>query len=185
MDKQKLTQVTSQLNKQLDYLLNIFDRNKEWADIGNWLFKVEQALNEYRSPFIKERFTFGKRLAQCLNPKLPVAIHSSVLKIYEIVFENIKLSTGGFNKEYNQIFSQNISVYCVGLFPFFKNAATKNKFTYVELIKKYFIPLQIELIPCLPGLMLALLPVLEENNDQLNKELYELMDLINRAVGRR
>jgi len=56
-------------------LLSNFDKNKEWADLSNWLIKVEKTLQEYPSPFINEKIIFGKRLTQCLNPVLPPAIH--------------------------------------------------------------------------------------------------------------
>lgn len=168
MDKSKQSQCAAALNKQLDYLLSVFDKNKEWADIGNWLAKVEQALAENRSPVIKERFMFGKRLAQCLSPKLPAAIHAQVLSVYQKLFENARLFAGGFNQQYCSLIVEMLHLYSIGLFPFFSNAATKNKFIYVDIVKQYFLPLQLELIPCLPGLILSLLPVLEENNELLN-----------------
>lgn len=37
MDKNKLQQYSSALNKQLWNLLSQFEKNKEWADLGNWL----------------------------------------------------------------------------------------------------------------------------------------------------
>ena len=37
--------------------------------------QVLNLLKEHPSPYIKEKITFAKRLAQCLNPLLPLGIH--------------------------------------------------------------------------------------------------------------
>jgi len=44
-------------------LLSGFEKNKAWTDIGAWLFKVEQTLKEFPSPFISEKLGLAKRLA--------------------------------------------------------------------------------------------------------------------------
>ena len=71
MDPTKTIQHTQNLNKNLQHLLNTFEKNKDWSDIGKWLTKVEQLLKDNPSPFIEEKINLGKRLAQCLNPELP------------------------------------------------------------------------------------------------------------------
>ena len=90
MDKTKQNPQTTQLNKTLASLLNGFEKSKAWTDIGAWLFKVEQAMKDFPSPFIAEKLALAKRLAQCLNPGLHQAINMQSLKIYELIFENIK-----------------------------------------------------------------------------------------------
>lgn len=41
MDQNKILHNTSSLNKNIVYLLTVFEKNKEWADISQWLGKVE------------------------------------------------------------------------------------------------------------------------------------------------
>jgi hypothetical protein len=106
----------------LSTYLGIFEKNKEWADIGNWLQKIENILRDFPSPFITEKITFAKRLAQCLNPMLPYGIHLQTLRVYELIFKNMK-SSG--EETYAQYFSEDIGIYSVGLFPFFQYASSQ------------------------------------------------------------
>ena len=104
--------------------MNAFEKNKEWADIGNWLQKVENLLKEHPSPYISEKITFAKRLAQCLNPiLLPPGIHVQTLRVYELIFKNMMLENESTNKIYIKLFTEDLAIYSVGLFPFFQYAA--------------------------------------------------------------
>jgi len=69
-----------------------------------------------------------------------------------------------YKEEYVKAFSDDIANYSVGIFPFYQNASIKTKQEYLQLIKNYYIPMEIDLIPLLPGLLLALLPSLIESN---------------------
>lgn len=60
------------------------------------------------------------------------------------------------------MFCEDIGIYSVGLFPFFQNAHQKNKHYFLEIIRNYYTPVGRDLIPCLPGLVLSILPGLEE-----------------------
>ncbi|KRX02740.1 Armadillo-type fold [Pseudocohnilembus persalinus] len=176
---------TSQLNKALVYLLSVFEKNKEWADISQWLNKVEQALNDYPSPLIKDKLQLAKRLAQCLNPLLPNAIHSTTIHIYALLFKSMKLLAGKDLEEYSRLFNQDIGIYAVGLFPFYQNASTRVKDQFLDLVNDYMVPLDREIIPCLPGLLLCLVPGLEDNNEGLIKKLNLTMQNLFQAAGRR
>lgn len=162
MDKTKQITQTSQLNKALATLLSSFEKNKAWTDIGAWLFKVEQAMKENPSPFITEKLALAKRLAQCLNPGLHQAINLQSLKIYELIFETIKQTAQGSAEDYKKMFCEDVGIYSVGLFPFFQAAHQKNKHYFLEIIRNYYIPVGRDLIPCIPGLVLSILPGLEE-----------------------
>ena len=70
-----MTQHTASLNKNLIYYLNKFEKNQEWADIAPLLQKIEGLLKEHPSPYISDKLVLAKRLAQCLNPQLSIAIH--------------------------------------------------------------------------------------------------------------
>lgn len=105
------------------HYLNSFEKNKEWADVGNWVQKIENLLKEHQSPYITEKVVFAKRLAQCLNPILPFGTQLNTLKVYELVFKNMQLGMDTKNsKDYIMLFSADMGIYSCGLFPFFQYA---------------------------------------------------------------
>jgi hypothetical protein len=40
MDNKAQIQITSNLNKQMNNMLNIFEKNRNWPDIEKWIMKV-------------------------------------------------------------------------------------------------------------------------------------------------
>ena len=95
-------------------------------DIGNWLQKIANLLKEHPSPYISEKITFAKRLAQCLNPVLPYGVHQQALRVYEQIFKNMQGdSEDRMNQEYMRLFCEDMAIYSVGLFPFFQNASSQ------------------------------------------------------------
>ena len=120
--------IDEQFNRQLNQLLTAFERNKEWADIGNWLQKIENLLIEYKDPIIKEKITLGKRLSQCLNPILPPGTHLQALKVYELLFSNMALDKYQDvckNPDFVFRYSEDLGIYSSGLFPFFQYASSQ------------------------------------------------------------
>lgn len=110
--------------------LTAFERNKEWADIGSWLQRLEILLSENRNctPGITEKITLGKRLSQCLNPILPPGTHLQALKVYDLVFLNMDLHNYQKNAaslDYVFHYSQELGIYSSGLFPFFQYASSQ------------------------------------------------------------
>lgn len=71
-----------QFRRALLSVLKDFERNREWADIGNWLYKFEEVLKNQAFTYLPEKLIVGKRLAQCLNPNLPPGVHGTALRIY-------------------------------------------------------------------------------------------------------
>ncbi|EGR31419.1 n-terminal domain protein [Ichthyophthirius multifiliis] len=176
---------SDQLNKIISKLLNRFERNKTWSDLNNWLSKAIIALKENPSPFINEKIQFCKRLAQCLNPQLPQSIHQETLKIYEQIFENMKQISEGDIQEYQRIFCQDLGLYSVGLFPFFQYSQLQLKYLFIDIIEYYYVPVGRELIPCIPGLILCLLPGFEENNKEIKLKIKNCLLLLMKACGRK
>ena len=101
-----------------------FENNKEWADLETWLKAVEADLIKYPSPLIKKKNTLAKRLAQCLNPHFH-EVHSQTLKVYELIFKNMMINNDLSSEYYIKFLSEDLSIYSVGLFPFFQNANSK------------------------------------------------------------
>ena len=47
----------------------------------------------------------------------------------------------------------------------------------------YYFPLGIELIPCMPGLVMSILPGLDEQNEALQKSVLEALRVAGECVG--
>ena len=77
-------------------------------------------LEDYHTPFIPEKLTLAKRLAQCLNPQLPVGIHRKALYVYTKIFDNLKLRG-------DSAWSSDLGIYSVGIFAFFKHCSVQVK----------------------------------------------------------
>jgi len=105
------------LKRTLGQTIQAFEKNKEWADYGHWLQKVMKCLEDYPSYNIPEKLTFGKRLAQCLNPALPPSIHINTIQVYSLIFRIMK-DTG-----YN--WCDDLGLYSIGIFPLFQYAASQ------------------------------------------------------------
>jgi hypothetical protein len=61
--------------------------------------------------------------------------------------------------------ARDVSLYSSGLFPLLANAALSVKPVLLSVYETYFVPLKKSLRPCLTGLIIALLPGLEEGSD--------------------
>ena len=94
-------------------------------------------------------------MAQCLHPALPSGVHLKALEVYTVLFQNIGLDN----------LSKDLFLYANGLFPLLANAALSVKPILISIYETYFIPLRQSLRPCLTGLILGILPGLEEGSD--------------------
>ena len=105
--------------------------------------------------FIPKRVSVCKRLAQCLHPALPSGVHLKALEVYTVLFQNIGIDN----------LKKDLFFYSSGLFPLLANAALIVKPVLIGIYESYFIPLGQGLRPCLIGLLLGILPGLEEGSD--------------------
>jgi hypothetical protein len=118
-----------------------------------FLIKVLQSYPKYQ--YIPKRVSVCKRLAQCLHPALPSGVHLKALEVYTVLFQNIG----------NENLSKDLFLYSSGLFPLLANAALSVKPVLIGIYENYFLPLKQALRPCLVGLILGILPGLEEGSD--------------------
>ncbi|KAG2379235.1 hypothetical protein C9374_007374 [Naegleria lovaniensis] len=147
-------------------VLKSFDNTREWADLIKCLQKMKKVLIKNSSlPILPEKITVSKRLAQCLNPALPSGVHLKTLETYEEIF---KLITG-------KRLARDIHLYSSGLFTLFPSASSQIKPVILNLFEKYYLPLGKALVPCLPGLVLALLSSLEEEGSDIFKKTLKVM----------
>lgn len=112
-----------------------------------------------RYPVIPKRVTIGKRLAQCLHPALPSGVHLRVLETYDIIFKCI-----GTTRLASDLFT-----YGSGLFPLMGYAAMNVRPVLLQLYETHFIALQKHIKPALTGLIMGLLPGLEEGSEHFSR----------------
>ena len=98
-------------------------------------------------------------MSKCLSEQLPIGIHRTTLNIYNIIFEQLKNS--------KELLAKNLPVYSFGIFPFFPKSSIQVKPDIIQLFNNYFLPLQLDLIPMLTGLISCLLPGLEEQDQTI------------------
>ncbi|KAL4472004.1 hypothetical protein ABPG72_018506 [Tetrahymena utriculariae] len=177
---------TEQLKKQLASHLAQFEKSNEWADSSNWLIRAAQILEENKTPHIPQKEILAKRLAQCLYPSLPSKVHGEALTTYEKIFKNLKLlKLANDSKKYVNQLSSDLALYAIGLFPFFQFASLQVKPQFLSLIQDYITELQVQLIPCLPGLIACVLPGLEDNDESVQRKTIRLLDTIQEGVGQK
>ena len=106
-------------------------------------------------PVVPRKLTIGKRLAQCMHPNLPSGVHLKALETYDLIFKRIG----------QKGLSQDLFTYSAGLFPLLGQAAMSVKPVLLGTYENYFIPLGKALLPGLSGLILGLLPGIEEGSE--------------------
>ncbi|KAJ3063956.1 hypothetical protein HK102_008342, partial [Quaeritorhiza haematococci] len=158
----------------MDRTLLSFDAVNEWADVIGFLTRLVKTLQAHpQFSVIPRKLVISKRLAQCLNPALPAGVHQKTLEAYGVIFENIGPAQ----------LAEDLPLYSYGLFPFFQNAAMSVKPILLSLYEKYYLPLGVKLKPCLKGLILALLPGLEEEGNEFFERVLNMLDALSKSVG--
>jgi hypothetical protein len=120
---------------------------------------------------LPKKVTISKRLAQCLHPALPSGVHIKALETYDLILKRI-----GRNG-----LAQDLFLFASGLFPLLSHASMTVKPTLLELYENYFIDLGRDMIPCLRGMVLALLPGLEEGSETFDKSNELLLSVSQRS----
>lgn len=145
---------------QVEKALKSFEYTSEWADLISALGKLNKVLlNHMKYPVIPKKVTIGKRLAQCLHPALPSGVHLKALEAYDIIFKCIG----------PQRLAQDLFVYSAGLFPVIAHAAMSVKPVLLTVYERHFVPLGRQIKPGLNGLLLGLLPGLEEGAEYFDR----------------
>ncbi|KAK3576489.1 hypothetical protein CHS0354_034162 [Potamilus streckersoni] len=141
---------------QVEKALKSFEYTSEWADLISALGKLNKVLLAHvKYRVIPKRVTIGKRLAQCLHPALPSGVHLKALETYDIIFKCIG----------TQRLAQDLFIYSAGLFPLLSHAAMNVKPVLLMIYERHFLGLGKQIKPALNGLLLGLLPGLEEGSE--------------------
>lgn len=64
-------------------------------------------------------------------------------------------------------------------------ASAQIKPKILEIIQKYYFPLNLQLIPCIPGLILSILPGLDENLEELKNNVFKTIEEAENCVGKK
>ncbi|XP_077977408.1 protein DOP1A-like isoform X2 [Glandiceps talaboti] len=140
--------------------LKNFEYSSEWADLISALGKLNKVLQaNSKYPVIPKRLLIGKRLAQCTHPALPSGVHLKALETYDIIFKNVG----------SKRLAQDLFLYSAGLFPLLGNAAMSVKPVLLNLYEEHYLPLNEHLKPGLNGLLLGILPGLEEGSEHFER----------------
>jgi hypothetical protein len=144
--------------RAIDSILSSFDAISEWQEIVSFLSRLGKTLSSHTSPSIDipKKLIVAKRLAQCLNPALPAGIHQKTLDVYHLIFSLIG----------NERLQSDLAIYSIGLFPFLQHAQQSLKPALLGLYDIYTGLDHQSLRPPLFGLVLALLPGLEEEGNE-------------------
>ena len=161
--------------KKLLSILKSSANAKSWSDLIPALKEILNHVNKNQKDIdfsqISIKHMLAKRLAQCLNPEFPNAVHEIVLEIYKIIITNIMV------KQDMQLMD-NLALYCSGLFPFFANASLQNKQKFLDdIIKMNLLSIDPdELSLCFPGLLASLIPGLDDNNEPTTKLIFQAFE---------
>ena len=115
--------------------------------------------NHVKYPVIPRRVTIGKRLAQCLHPALPSGVHLRALETYDIIFKCIGTAR----------LAADLFTYSAGLFPLLGYAAMNVKPGLLGIYEMHIVPIGRHIKPALTGLLLGLLPGLEEGSEYFER----------------
>ena len=160
---------------------------REWSDLISALAKVQKTLAHKRfTPAMIDgvalhlipahlSIDLAKRLAQCLNRGLPSGVHLKALEVAAQIFE--RLGPAGLLPQ--------LSIWSMGILPVFQHASSKVKPLVLDLVRRWYLPLGSRLIPALPGLLLALLPGLEEDAGESRDQVLEILEKVRVATETR
>ncbi|CAH1798856.1 unnamed protein product, partial [Owenia fusiformis] len=145
---------------QTEKALKSFEYTSEWADLISALQKLNKVLLAHmKYPVLPKRVTIGKRLAQCLHPALPSGVHLKALETYDIIFKCIGTSR----------LAQDMFTYSAGLFPLLGFSAMNVRPMLLSIYENHFVALGKYIKPGLTGLLLGLLPGLEEGSEHYDR----------------
>ncbi|KAF8473844.1 Dopey, N-terminal-domain-containing protein [Kalaharituber pfeilii] len=147
---------------------------QEWADYISFLGRLLKALQSYPTfPQIPQRVLVSKRLAQCLNARLPSGVHQKTIEVYSYIFSLI--GRDGL--------ANDLAIWTPGLMPVLSYASITVKPHFLSLLETFYLPLGRKLRPALKSLILALLPGIDEEGGEYFDETFNLLESIRIAVG--
>eukprot|EP01050_Picozoa_sp_SAG11_P031253 SAG11_NODE_9630_length_894_cov_1.740881_1_plen_262_part_01 len=155
-------------------VLDSFIKCRDWPD---FIHSIETLKNVFQKhlefPAVPHKTTIAKRLAQGCTSATD-AVHIKSLELYEIIFIRV-------GKEQ---LAADLALYTLGIFPLFGHAAPPAQLKILEIVEKHLLPLGPRLIPCLSGLLPALLPGLDDTKEQrVYCAVLELLEVLETRIS--
>ncbi|KAL8920246.1 MAG: hypothetical protein Q9172_004599 [Xanthocarpia lactea] len=123
---------------------------------------------------IPHKSLVAQRLSQCLNPALPAGVHQEALKVYTYIFSLIGKDGLGRDLPY----------YLPGLAPVLAFASLLVKPPLLSLFDTFIVELDaVDLRPALKGILLALLPGLEEESSEEFERTHGILERLKSAIA--
>ncbi|KAM3142079.1 hypothetical protein pb186bvf_005733 [Paramecium bursaria] len=167
---------TEIIKQKIPQILKNYEQLKEWSDLGQWLLKLQQVLQNHPCPTIPKKKLFCKRLAQCLSPVWPKAIHDNALVIYDTLLSNLTSCP-----DYKLV--EDLPLFSLGLYPFFGYSSIQCKPHVLSIFEKYYYPLQKNLTPSIGGLIDSIIVGMEDTNEEMMKKVMYSLDKACESVG--
>ncbi|KAJ5066058.1 dopey-related [Anaeramoeba ignava] len=155
-----LSSTEKDFSKQIQKVLELFHKSKEWGDLIRNLHQLSKVLQSYNKiKAIPHKFLVAKQLSLCLNNDLPWGVHLKTIEIYAQIFQHIG----------HEILLKDFPVYSVGLFPAFQYSSNQVRLSILKLLERFVIPFGKQLDSILKGLIVAVLPGLEEEDAEISQ----------------
>ncbi|KAF3902520.1 hypothetical protein ABW21_db0204640 [Orbilia brochopaga] len=147
---------------------------QEWADYISFLGRLHKAIQANHSlAVIPAKSVVSKRLAQCLNARLPSGVHQKALEVYSSVFSIIG----------QEGLARDLATWTPGLAPLLSYAAISVKPYLLTILETYYLPLGKSLRPALRSLILAILPGIDEEGSEFFERTFALLESIRTNIG--
>lgn len=169
--EQNIKKYRAEVKKKLD----AFRYAKEWSDFISLLSSVDTTIKAYKYDFVPKTKMICKRLAQCLNPALPAGVHSKALETYAFVF-------GKFSRE------KLLTNFQIITFGFFSSASDIKTFSckqYLDIIRKFILPLGRDLERYTMNVLIGLLPFLESETNEFFPEAVRILEKFRHEVHKK
>ncbi|KAJ6261069.1 hypothetical protein Dda_3734 [Drechslerella dactyloides] len=142
---------------------------QEWADYISFLGRLHKAIQANHSlAVIPAKSVVSKRLAQCLNARLPSGVHQKALEVYSSVFSIIG----------QEGLARDLATWTPGLAPLLSYAAISVRPYLLTILETYYLPLAKSLRPALRSLILAILPGIDEEGSEFFDRTFALLESV-------
>ncbi|KAL8808463.1 MAG: hypothetical protein Q9182_000013 [Xanthomendoza sp. 2 TL-2023] len=173
----KTDKATRRYAAGIDRALSLFDTAlQEWADYLPFLGRLLKALQLHPpgTSEIPHKALVAQRLSQCLNPALPAGVHQEALKVYTYIFSLI--GKDGLGRD--------LSFYLPGLSPVLAYASLLIKPSLLSLFDTFIAALDpVDLRPALKGILLSLLPGLEEESGEELERTHDILQRLRTTIA--
>jgi hypothetical protein len=124
-------------------------------------------------PIVPDKLTFSKRVAQCCSPALPGGVHLKSLEVLGAISTRLGATR----------LARDLALWLPGPLSLFPWASSQVKIAVLGWVKSHVIPLGAHVITSLEGLVMSLLPGLEDLNAECYKPVMEIFSELLNACG--